>query len=99
MKPVRTEDSNVVYVGPADSDIGDLYAQRIGDRPGHVRSVWTFTPGERRAIARGANVALDVLAEPIPPVRLEVTEEQGTGGDAPDVQARLHELRGEGPLT
>lgn len=91
MKPVRTEHSDTVYVGPADTNIGDLHCQRVA--PFVVRSVWYLTAVEREAIANGANIALEVFQEPVPPVIVAVTSEQGIGEDAPDVQARLESLQ------
>lgn len=92
MKPVRTEASNIVYVGPPG--VGDLHAQRVGESPGHVRSVWHLTKAERARIAAGGNIALEILTEPIPPVALSVTDEAGVGEDAPDKLDRLEKLRG-----
>lgn len=89
MKPVRTITSNLVYTGPPG--VGDLHCQRV--EPGLVRSVWYPDAMQRKAIAEGANVALWVYAEPIPPVAVTVTGEQGIGEDDPDVLARLDELR------
>lgn len=91
MKPVHTANSNVVYRGPTP-EIRDLHCQRIA--PGQVRSVWMLTPDERAAIARGANIGLDVLTEPIPPVAVFVIFEDGIGEDSPEVAARLAELQG-----
>lgn len=92
MRPVHTKSSNLVYVGPSP-EIGDLHCQRI--REGMIRSVWWFTPDERRMIAEGANLSLLILSEPIPPVGLRITSEQGDGNDAPDVLARLESLKAE----
>lgn len=89
MKPVRVASSNLVYVGPTP-DIGDLHCERLS--PGVIESVWTFTPEERTAIAGGANVALAVMTEPIPPVSLIVTDRQGVGEDDPGVLGRLREF-------
>lgn len=86
MKPVRTEASNLVYMGPTP-DIGDLHCER--EEIGRIRSVWWFTPAERRAIAAGGNLRLVILTEPIPPVSLGITDEQGVGEDAPEVLERL----------
>lgn len=47
MRPVRTASSNLVYAGPTP-DIGDLHCERLV--PGQIRSVWWFTPAERKAI-------------------------------------------------
>ena len=91
MKPVRTENSNLVYTAPTP-DIFDLHCQRLA--PGRIQTVWWLSPAEREAIAAGANVRLSILTEPIPPVSLGVTSEQGVGEDAPDVLARLDALSG-----
>lgn len=89
MKPVRTSASNLVYTS-SDPDVRDLHCERTG--PGQILSVWWLAPDERAAIAAGANIALWVLTEPIPPVVLTVTESQGVGEDAPELLARLEEL-------
>lgn len=92
MKPVRTASSNFVYVGPTP-DIGDLHCQRL--QPGEIRSIWYLTDVERAAIAAGANVGLDILGEPIPPVSLFVIHEPGIGEDDPEVLARLEQLQSQ----
>jgi hypothetical protein len=94
MRPVRTASSNLVYVGPTP-DIGDLHCERLA--PGRIRSVWWFTPAERRSIAEGANLSLTILGEPIPPVSLHLIRDAGVGNDAPDVLERLETLRGLAP--
>ena len=88
MQPVRTPSSNFVYVGPRP-EIRDLHCQRL--ELGVIRSVWWFTPAERAAIAAGANLSLTIMTEPIPPVSLDLTDEQGQGEDAPDILGRLAE--------
>jgi hypothetical protein len=93
MKPVRTEHSNLVYRGPTP-EISDLHCQRL--ELGRIRSVWYLSPDERAVIAAGGNIELDILSEPIPPVSLNVTYEQGAGEDSPDVFERLAELRDRG---
>lgn len=90
MKPVRTAASNIVYVGPPG--IGDLHAERIGDGPGRIRSVWHLSKAERDYIAAGGNIELEILTEPIPPVALNVTDEVGIGEDAPAALERLEQL-------
>lgn len=92
MKPVRTASSNLVYRGPTE-DIGDLHCQRL--QPGYIRSVWYFTREERARIAEGANLSLTVMGEPIRPMSLHLTSEQGIGEDAPEVQVRLEHLIGQ----
>jgi hypothetical protein len=89
VRPVRTADSNLVYVGPT-LDVGDLHCQRI--RPGFIRSVWSFSPAEREAIAQGATLALEIYTEPIPPVGMAIGWEQGVGEDDSDVRRRMAEL-------
>lgn len=90
MKPVRTATSNLVYTGPTP-EIGDLHCERL--QPGQIKSVWHFSQREREAIARGANLALTILGEPIPPVGLHLTTEKGVGEDAPSVLDRLEQLQ------
>jgi hypothetical protein len=88
MKPVRTASSNMVYEAPPSKpEVRDLHCQRI--EFGRIRSVWWLTPFEREQIAAGGNLALEVLIEPIPPVSLSITFEQGIGEDDPDVLVRL----------
>jgi len=94
MKPVRTEHSNLVYRGPTP-EIMDLHCQRI--ERGRIRSVWYLSPEERAVIAAGGNIELEVLTEPIPPVALNVTYDQGAGEDAPEVLERLRLLRESAP--
>ena len=40
--------------------------------PGYVRSIWELTDWERLYITEGANIELDIFAEPIPPVSLNI---------------------------
>lgn len=88
MKPIKTENTTGVYGAPPgrEDEIGGLpfYREELpmgdGTTTG-VYSVWTFSPGERKAIALGANVLLGILGrEPIPPVSLGLTEQK----EAPD---------------
>lgn len=90
VRPVRTASSNLVYRGPTP-DIADLHCRR--EAPGRIQSIWWFTPEERQAIAGGANLSLTILGEPIPPVGMRVTTEQGVGEDAPELLERLELLR------
>jgi hypothetical protein len=73
MKPIKTQWSNLVYRGPTP-DIDDLPCRR--HEPGLIVSTWTFTPEERQAIAGGANLELWIYTEPIPPVALQLTNDQ-----------------------
>lgn len=78
----------MVYVAPPSRpEVTDLHCQRI--ELGTIRTVWWLSPFEREQIAAGGNVALVIQGEPIPPVRLDITFEQGVGEDDPDVLARL----------
>ena len=90
MKPVRTATSNMVYQGPTP-EVSDLHCERV--QLGTIRSVWWLTPVEREAIARGANIALTISTEPIPPVSLGLSFDDGVGEDSPDKLLRLHNLR------
>lgn len=94
MRPVRTARSNLVYVGPTP-DIGDLHCQRL--EIGRVRSIWHLSQAERQAVAAGADIALDVLQEPHPPVALSVVDEPGVGEDDPAILDRLDQLREGAP--
>lgn len=92
MKPVRTASSNFIYAGPTP-EIADLHCERL--KPGVIRSVWWFTPAEREAIAKGSNLSLSIMGEPIPPVSLHLIRQDGVGEDAPDVLERLETLKRE----
>lgn len=61
--------ANLVYTGPSP-EVGDLPCQRVAQ--GVIRSVWELTPDERVAVAEGADIALVIWSEPIPPVALGV---------------------------
>ncbi len=74
MLPIRTETSNFVYRNTRP-DIPDMPGERI--EPGHIRSVWELVEWERDDSLQGGNIALNIFAEPIPPVSLNVTH-QGT---------------------
>lgn len=89
MKPIRVASSNLVYTGPPG--VGDLHCRR--EAPGLITSIWRPSPEERQAIAEGANLLLYIHAEPIPPVGLSVTGEEGVGEDAPELADRLEEWR------
>ena len=70
MLPIRTHRSNFIYRNPSP-DIPDMTGERI--EPGHIRSVWELTERERDDIVQGLNIELNIFAEPIPPVSLNVT--------------------------
>jgi hypothetical protein len=72
MHPIRTNKLPNTYRGPVP-EVADLpcYIDPVQDR---VVSVFTFTAEEREAIANGANLQLSVMARPLPPVALSVTD-------------------------
>lgn len=73
VQPIKTEASNFIYRNPRPTS-PDMPIERI--EPGHIRSVWKLSDRERDYIAhQGANIELDMFAEPIPPVWLNVTGE------------------------
>lgn len=71
MKPVKPLDANMIYRGPT-RDIGDLECTRV--RPGHIRTEWRLSADELVYVMAGANVVLEIVGEPIPPLSLNVTE-------------------------
>jgi hypothetical protein len=84
MKPIRTDRTTGIYGAPPghDHEVGGLpyYREDItlsgGTSTRAVCSVWSFSPGERQAIAEGANVLLEIIGrEPIPPVSLGLTDQ------------------------
>jgi len=81
MRPIRTRKTTGIYGAPVglDESIGGLPFWRAQNEYGGttVYSVWTFSEGERRALAEGANLVLGIVGmEPIPPVSLSLR-----GGD------------------
>jgi hypothetical protein len=86
MKPIRTAESNMVYVGPSP-EVGDLHCQRV--RPGLIRSIWRPSAADLAMLNAGGNVYLEIMAEPIPPVALGVTIEDGIGEDSAAFARRL----------
>lgn len=75
MHPIRTETSNFVYRS-LSPDTPDMPLERVEE--GHIRSVWELMDWERLHITQGANIELNIFAEPIPPVSLQVTGEGAT---------------------
>lgn len=94
VRPVRTARSNMVYIGPTP-DIGDLHCERV--QPGVIASVWHPSAAERELIAKGANIKLRILGEPIPPTSLEVVDEPGIGEDASEILDRLDRWTNDQP--
>jgi hypothetical protein len=71
VKPVKPLDANVVYKGPTP-EIGDLECTRLS--PGLILTQWRLDADEIAYVMSGADVVLEIFGEPIPPVRLGVTE-------------------------
>jgi hypothetical protein len=71
--PIRTKRSNFIYRNPRP-DIPDMAVERV--EPGHIRSVWALSEQERDDIVQGLNIELNIFAEPIPPVSMNVTYEE-----------------------
>jgi hypothetical protein len=79
--PITTRKTTGIYGAPRGHEdaIGGLPYWRATNEFGGVTvySVWTFSAGERRAIAKGANLVLGILGEPIPPVSLSLRSAEG----------------------
>jgi len=79
VKPIKTARSNHNFGPPAghEGSIGDLPCQRLTEENiPWIRSVWQPSEDERRAIADGANIELDVAwIGGFPPVSLNVSDE------------------------
>jgi hypothetical protein len=79
--PIKTSKTIGIYGAPRghEDSIGGLPYWRATNEYGGVTvySVWTFSEGERRAIAEGANLVLGILAEPIPPVSMSLRKAEG----------------------
>lgn len=75
MRPVRTNGSNFVYLGPTP-DIGDAWVRRAMPNQRAVYLAWKPSAAERAAIAAGALIELGIYnLEPIPPVSLNISHE------------------------
>lgn len=77
MKPRRTVHTNRVFSLPGGTEDNDLwtYVVATDDGPG-IASVWVPTDEERVAIAAGENIRLIVFGVGMPPVLLDLTDEQ-----------------------
>lgn len=80
----------MIYSSPDTDRVKDLHCEQ--EEPGRISSVWWLTPAEREAIYLGSNILLTIHSEPIPPISLSVTEQQGIGEDGPDALERLDAL-------
>lgn len=77
MRPRRTIYTNRVLQLPGGAEDNDLWAYVVDtdDGPG-IASVWVPTDKERAAIAAGENIRLIVFGLGMPPVLLDLTDEQ-----------------------
>lgn len=77
MRPIKTTKYDGIYGAPRgyENEIGGLpYYRERNDFGGNtIYSVWTFDDGEREAIAKGYNIVLGIVGEPIPPVSIGIT--------------------------
>lgn len=74
MTPIRTRESNFTYLGPS-AEIADLPCSRKGL---NTFCIWELTAEEREAIAAGGRIQLGIYGvQPIPPVSLQVAENDG----------------------
>ena len=75
MRPIRTDETTGIYGAPPGLEevVGGLpfWRETVDGLP-EVRSVWTFDPDEKEAVALGGNLLLGIVGEPIPPVSLVV---------------------------
>lgn len=82
MRPRRTPTTTVVFSLEGGNEDSDLWVRpvvetdRMGLADRYLESVWSLEPVERQAIADGANVLLRVWGAGMPPVAIEVTDEQ-----------------------
>jgi hypothetical protein len=92
MRPIRTQATTGNYGAPLGSrEIGGLPYYRTHDEtmyPGHkvpvIHSTWDPTDDERKAIANGAKIELQICGEPIPPVSLIVVDATEVADAVPD---------------
>lgn len=73
MKPVRHAHANICYRGTTP-DVGDLWCMR--DTPGQIIVVYELDDHERKLILMGGRIMLGISTEPIPPVSMQVIEEE-----------------------
>lgn len=80
MNPVKTNETNFTYLGPAP-EIADLPChldRRDIGQGTNTFTVWVLSDEERRVITEGGHVRLGIYgARPIPPVSLQVVPNAG----------------------
>jgi hypothetical protein len=77
MKPVRTEHTENIIRLPGGTEENDLpfYEMEVDGIP-VVCSVWELSAEERAAIAKGENVRLIIWGRKIPPVAIDLSDEE-----------------------
>jgi hypothetical protein len=73
MRPVRTADCNTMFVGKGDT--GNLFAN-LDEEDRVIKSVWEFSPEERRLIAEGCNLALYINGLGMQPTSMVITDQK-----------------------
>lgn len=78
MKPIKTARYDGVYGAPLGQEdkIGGLPYFRENSKylgASQIFSVWTFDEGEREAIAKGYNILVAQVGEPIRPMSVQIT--------------------------
>lgn len=73
MDPIKTNESNFVYLGPT-REISDLHCRTQG---ADTYSVWEPTAKERELIAGGGHIVLGIHGCRHPPVSLKVVADGG----------------------
>lgn len=73
MKPTKPSNSNFCYTAPPGMDNCEDLHVRVDVQDGLriISSLWELTPEERAAIAKGANVQLNVYGEGHPVVSMQ----------------------------
>jgi DNA-directed RNA polymerase subunit RPC12/RpoP len=77
MRPVRTQDADVTYLGP-NPEIADLPVHRA--EVGRIYATFALSDAERTMIANGAQVQIGIFTEPMPPISVAVVNEPESDG-------------------
>lgn len=80
MKPAHTEHTNRTYKLRGGTDENDLPTYQHFTQSGHLitSSVWVPTDAQRKAIADGENIRLNIFGNRIAPCAIDTTDEQIT---------------------
>jgi hypothetical protein len=74
MTPIKVADSNFILLGP-NKNVSDMHCRRDS---GGTTIIWQPTEAERRLIAEGGNVRLQVIyAHSLPPMALDAVPNEG----------------------